>query len=481
MSGRTAERRDAERADAALVRRWLSLAVGSLVIAGLFALLLVIGRMPPFAGWITDPAFFKRCLVVHVDLALVVWFYAFLGAAYALLPARPTRPWAGSAGFALAAAGVLALCVAAWIPGAPPVLANYVPVLDHPLALAGLALFGAGVALGLLDGRLLATREAPAGVAPIPDAARPGLRAAALAFLIAVVTFAVGALRTPAGLEPQARYELAFWGGGHVLQFASAIAMVSAWLILLTGACGRAPLGRRGAALLFGALLLPLLSAPLLAGLGTESAAGRRGFTLLMQWGIFPAVSLFLLACLRAVARARREGRTSLRDPRVLGFAASAGLTALGFVLGALIRGSTTMIPAHYHASIGGVTASFMALTYVLLEPIGLPLASARLRRWSAWQPLLFGGGQMVFAVGFALAGAAGMARKAYGAEQAIRGPQEWLGLLVMGLGGLVAVAGGLLYLGIVSAAWLARLRAARRAREPDLVALGAELAGGAR
>src|SRR5690606_17167100 len=117
---------------------------------------------------------------------------------------------------------------------------------------------------------------------------------------------------------------------------------------------------------------LPLLSAPLLAGLGTESALGRRGFTLLMQWGIFPAVSLVLLACLRAVARARREGRTRLSDPRVLGFAVSAGLTALGFVLGALIRGSTTMVPAHYHASIGGVTASFMALTYVLLEPVGL-------------------------------------------------------------------------------------------------------------
>jgi hypothetical protein len=39
------------------------------------------------------------------------------------------------------------------------------------------------------------------------------------------------------------------------------------------------------------------------------------------------------------------------------------------------------------------------------------------------------------------------MGRKVYGAEQAVRGVWDWLGLSIMGLGGLVAVAGGLAFI----------------------------------
>ena len=58
-------------------RRWLGPAVASLLLAGLFSGMLIVGRVPPFSEWVTDPGFFKRALVVHVDLALIVWFYAF--------------------------------------------------------------------------------------------------------------------------------------------------------------------------------------------------------------------------------------------------------------------------------------------------------------------------------------------------------------------------------------------------------------------
>lgn len=445
--------------DRILARSWLLLAVSSLVVAGLFALLLVIGRMPPFSGWLTDPLLFKRGLVVHVDLALVVWFYAFVGALYFLLPARRTSRALARGGWALSAAGVVAL-IASTLSASEPVLANYIPVLDHPLALGGLAAFALGLALTFLDGRLLLGREAANGVLPgLPDAARPALRAAALAFLLACATFAAGVSSTPGDLAPQPRYELAFWGGGHVLQFASELGMASAWLILLTSALGRAPLERRWAALLCGLLVLPLLPAPLLA-LSPESGEQRAAFTRLMQLGIFPAMTALGAACLWAMAAAWRDGRLRprdlLRDHRLSGFVVSLGLTALGFVLGALIRGPNTMVPAHYHASIGGVTASFMAVSYVLLEALGLA-PTPRLAALRAWQPALFGGGQMVFATGFALAGAAGMARKTYAAEQAIRSQQEWIGLVVMGLGGLVAVAGGLLFLAIVVSALLRR------------------------
>ena len=50
-------------------------------------------------------------------------------------------------------------------------------------------------------------------------------------------------------------------------------------------------------------------------------------------------------------------------------------------------------------------------------------------------------------ALGFALGGAYGLGRKTYVSEQHVRSLGEYFGLGVMGLGGLVATAGGLWFL----------------------------------
>ena len=67
--------------------------------------------------------------------------------------------------------------------------------------------------------------------------------------------------------------------------------------------------------------------------------------------------------------------------------------------------------------------------------------------RHARLQLVLFGAGQAVFGLGFALAGAYGLGRKQYGTEQHVRSVGEYLGLSVMGLGGLIAVAGGIFFL----------------------------------
>src|SRR5262245_49347474 len=88
-----------------------------------------------------------------------------------------------------------------------------------------------------------------------------------------------------------------------------------------------------------------------------------------------------------------------------------------------------------------------MAVTYLMLKPLGFALQGLRLQRLIPWQLCLFGAGQVIFAIGFGFGGVHGLSRKAYGAEQHIRSLGELIGLGVMGAGGLVAVAGGLLFL----------------------------------
>lgn len=453
--------------DLRTARCWLGLALATLLLAGLTAVLLVIGRLLPLTGFTSGGGFFRRCLVVHVDLALVLWFYAFLAGLAALIPARRVVPGLSRAGFRVAAVGVGLLLTGMFNPDALPVLCNYVPVLDHPLHLTALGLVAVGLTLAAVDGRILPGREAVTGPILVAPAARVGLRAALICVLLALATLVASVAALPAGFLPDARWELVFWGPGHVLQVASACAMGAAWVLLLTPALGAPPIGRGVAGVLFALLVTPQLAGPLLASLGPADARSHTGFTSLMRWGIAPALLVLLALCVRAVVRARRDGRLPglLSDPGVAGFVASAGLTTLGVAFGAAIAGSNTVIPAHYHASVGGVTAAFMATTYLLLGPLGAPIPAA-LRPWTRWQPLVYGAGQVVFAIGFAFSGLYGLARKAYGTEQVVRSTSETVGLAVMGAGGLVAVGGGAVFLFIVGSSWRARRAPGARPEE---------------
>ena len=423
-------------------RAWFLFAIGSLVLAGLLSLMLVIGRLP-FLGWLfTDPLFFKRALVVHVDLAIVVWFQAGTLAFLGLALGPRLHRGVTAAALALAATGIIGLLVGAVMPGALPVLSNYVPVIDHPVFFGGLVCWFAGA--GLFFALALTTPARTDARALTPDTVI-ALRASAAANVLASVTF-LGAWRTTPEAVPAVYYELVFWGGGHVLQAANVAAMLALWLHLLHRWTGRAVLSPAAATALLSALVLPQFIMPVLAFGGTTATSYFSMATHLMRWTIFPVVVVVLGAAAVHVWR-HRAGR-DWRDYRFVGLAGSATLTVLGFILGALIRSSSTLVPGHYHCAIGAVTIALMAAAYdfcTAVAPAGpAPARHARL------QLLLFGGGQAVFGLGFALAGAYGLGRKQYGVEQHVRSLGEYLGLSIMGLGGLVAVAGGIFFLAVM-------------------------------
>ena len=453
-------------------RRWFALAVGSLVVAGLLSLAVVVGRLPLLSRIIDDPLFFKRCLVVHVDLALVVWFYAFLAGLLALgTRARPGK--VRTLAYALAVGGVVAMLAGALVRGAQPVLANYVPVIDHPLFSGGLAAFFAGTLLYFIH-----TLAAPAArmKSELPADVQLGLQSAAVVVVIAGATWVSARAGLPAGLDVYTRAEFLAWGPGHVLQAANACAMLAVWLWLLDRATGTPVLSRRAAQFVFGALVLPQAAMPLLTARGTLDTLYHTGATQLMRWTIFPAILAMLAIGTRhlwrhglrvggpALAAKPLAARTALT-----GLIASAALALLGLILGACIRGSTTLVPAHYHASLGAVTVAFMTAAYFVCDAVRRGNSGAALSEgvWRAAkrQLALFGVGQTVFALGFAIGGAYGLGRKAYASEQHVRSAGEVCGLIVMGLGGLVAVAGGLWFLFLVLREMRGRWRS--RAAQP--------------
>jgi cytochrome c oxidase subunit 1 len=422
---------------------WLALGLLALLASGVFSILLVLSRTPQLQTFFPVADFFRVALVVHVDLSVLVWFLAFGGALWTLSGTQRLQPMAQLA-FVVSAVGTVAMCLSPFIEHATPVMANYVPVLDGPMFLTGLVLFGAGIVLLCLRSMLavapVGTRITGAG------AMRFGLNASLVASVVAAISFAWSWIAVPRGLDSRIYYELVFWGGGHVLQFTYTLLMLVSWIWLACAVGARLSLSPRVLALLFAVALLSVFLTPITyLAYAVTSVEHHRMQTLLMRFGgglvIFPIVLAVLWALLpvRALAPEQRPLRASL--------IASLVLFSAGGIIGFLITGSNVRIPAHYHGCIVGVTLAMMGVVYLLLPRFGYAAPSSRP---AAWQPYIYGVGQMMHIVGLVWSGGYGVQRKVAGAEQVLLSTQETLGMGLMGLGGLIAIVGGVMFVVIV-------------------------------
>ena len=426
-----------------LAAGWLVLGVLALVAAGILSLLLVVSRTPLLQSVFPVADFFRVALVAHVDLSVLVWFLAFAGV---LWTANGTTRLmtSGWLAFALAAAGAAGIALAPFAGRGRPVMANYIPVLRDPVFLSSLLAFAAGVAMLVVRGMATAPRV---GIRLDGAAAlRFGLNASLVSTAVALIAFAWSYAAVPSALEPAAYYELVFWGGGHVLQFTWTLLMLVAWLALAQATGARVPLSPRVATLIFGiGLAAAFITPAIYLAYDVGSVEHHRLTTWLMQFGGGLAIPPVAIAALWGVLR--RRGIEDDQRPLRAALLASIALFGAGGVIGFFIHGSNVKIPAHYHGSIVGVTIALMGLAYLLLPALGFARPAPRL---ATLQPYLYGGGQLLHVTGLVWSGGYGVQRKVAGSEQVLRSTQEMFGMGLMGLGGLVAVLGGVLFIYIV-------------------------------
>lgn len=434
-------------------RQWLKLALFSLLLSGLFSFIIVVARTPGIAEFIGDPQFARKSLVLHVDFALVIWFYAFLAVLYLSL-LKKVQPLLFSIGLKLVIAGSFMMMIPVFIKSADPILANYIPVLDHPLFFAGLLLIAGGLSITFSNSWNFKTEILSQNLPSFfTRCSALTIRAAGILVIVAILTFVTSFIITPASIDRTLYFELGMWGGGHILQFANVLGMITVWLILLYKLTGRDIVSPKLNRWFVSILALPAILSPILLIHGTTSQLYYAGFTQLMRWFIFPVVTIYLILGIKAVwLHYSRSDKLSNPFSSLYfnGFLVSALLTVTGFVLGAMIRGSSTLIPAHYHASLGGITVAYMVMVFILMNEYGYRVTKRWPIRLMKLQPLLFGFGQTMFVIGFAIAGMMGMGRKLFGQDQSIYTVEALTGLGLMSLGGLLAMVGGVLFIYIV-------------------------------
>ena len=443
-----------------LLTAWLGLALGSLVVAGIFAILVAFARTPAVQLLGTQANLFHLALVSHVTFSLTIWFIAFAGVLWTYAAWRSNyrlHPAASWTGWTVATVGAALVAVPAFTASGTPYLNDYIPVIDHSLFWTGLVAAFVGVAVQALA-YLAAWVRGRRASEPLEAT---GAAVAALAMVLAVVTLGLTWLRVDPGLPYAWRLRALFWGAGHVFQFMHTAGMIAVWAIAGSIALGAPsePAHGRGAMLAFVPFMLAAAAVYLVWS--PEALLINRVVTWVTFSGLggptLPLAILTLVAILRA---RRRLAALPWSSPLFSGTVLCFALFAVGGLMGVIGFRQDTRVPAHYHGMVGAVTLAYMGVTPALLELTGR-------RPWKPWltklQPYLYGLGLIGIMIGLHWAGGRGAPRKTIGFSWA--DAQALVAMNLMGLGSLLAIAGGLAF--VVNIGWPLVRRAGRCACSP--------------
>ena len=429
-------------ANRSLASGWLWLGIASLVGAGLFAILLVLSRTPYIQDIFPWVDFFHSALVVHVDLSVLLWFLAFAGVLWSLNSSTRFLG-AGWLSLVLAAVGAAMIVLSPFVDTGEPLMSNYVPVIQSTFFFSGLIVFAVGMALLVLRS-LIAVPSANLWSGG-EGSLRIGLIAASISMLFALAAFGWSYIMIPITFDSTIYYDLLFWGGGHVLQFTYLLLMLAGWLWLAEACGAKNPLTPRVATILLVLGLLPVFYVPVIY-LTYNGVPGdyMEQFTQLMKVGGAFAPVPIGLAVLYGIVVGNRSAAT---NPQYAALVSSMILFAVGGGISLMIKDSNTIITAHYHGTGGAISLAFMGLTLHLLPRLGYREPDLKL---STLMPYVYGAGQLLHILGLLWSGGYGVQRKVAGAAQELHGFAQTAGMGLMGLGGLIAVVGGIMFLVVV-------------------------------
>jgi cytochrome c oxidase subunit 1 len=436
---------------------WAFLPLAALGLAGMLALLLAVSRMPGseiILPW-TGQTFFHKLIVVHVSFAFVVWYLGVQGAMTIVATAQSAPADVGGFGamigrlavFGFGASFVLLLIPALADLGEPSIN-NYIPLLVHPLYFAGLGLLAISLALPILRLLIQLSRQR------FVEAGTFGVACAGVIYLIALVCFAAAWFTMPPNTGIIGAAEYLMWGGGHILQFANTALMLCGFYLLARVGLGETPMPApwfKAMMLLLvaGAAAGPLLYLTFEGG----SPAMRLTFTHL-YWYALPLPTTVVLGSVAALLIRRRRDVWS-GAPEVKAIVTALILFAFGGVIGFFEGSVDTRTPSHYHAMLIAVTLGFIALYFGLFLPL-LRRRGERYRLRTAMYVLL-GGGQFIHSLGLYIAGIEGVARKTAGAAQELDTVTKVTFMVVEGIGGVIAVIGGVIFIVLAGRLLLAK------------------------
>ncbi|MBI2158432.1 MAG: cbb3-type cytochrome c oxidase subunit I [Candidatus Rokubacteria bacterium] len=428
---------------------------------------------------------FYRFLTLH-GLNMLIFFIIFFEMAVlyfagpVLLNSRQPAPRVGWLAFGLMVLGMLVVNVMVLRGQADVLFTSYPPLQAHPLYYAGMILFAVGalVVTSLFFATLVVAKRQRTYEGSIPLVSFGALTAA----IIAVITLLHGAaiyiptLLWSLGLmnmDPQI-YRMVWWGLGHSSQQINVAAHVSIWYLMAALTVGGVVVNEKISRMAFVLyiLFISMASAHHLLvdpGMGPAWKIWNTSYAMYlavlasMVHGFTVPAGIEMGQRLRGYTRGTFEWlkKAPWGDPGFSGAALS--LVIFGFLGGItgvtigteqinIIAHNTLRVPGHFHTTVvGGTALAFMAVTYYVLPLI----FRKRVAFWglAKIQPYLFAVGIVILAMSMIFQGIFGVPRRHWDIASANAPfqieyhPAVQLFQATMGIGGLLAIAGGLAYI----------------------------------
>ncbi|MFN8461935.1 MAG: cbb3-type cytochrome c oxidase subunit I, partial [Anaerolineales bacterium] len=397
-----------------------------------------------------------------------------------LLNARHAAPKAAWLGFILMTVGGLMANVVVLVdPRNTVAYTAYLPLKASPAFYLSYILFAVGALIAVITFfiNIVVAKREKRFEGSLPLVAFGLLTAAILATytLLQGAAAVVPAFLWSLGVLPSfdpGIYRNFFWGFGHPAQQVNLAAMISIWYSLAQITVGIRPVNEKFSRLAFVLYLffINLGSAHhLLVDPGLSFAWKAVNTSYAMYLAVLGSMmhAFSIPAALEVALRAKgyRKGlfgwlrNAPWGEP---GFAALVvsmvmfgwigGVT--GVVIGTeqinLLVHNTLRLPGHFHATVvSGTTTAFMGFTYYVIPLIFRK--ELKLKKWAVWQPYVFGGGMLLVSLGMIVSGLQGVARRNWDITFAgvVPGTIE-LSLAVFGIGAIIAVIGGIMFVTIV-------------------------------
>lgn len=428
---------------------------------------------------------FYRFLTLH-GLNMLIFFIIFFEMAILyfagpiLLSSRLPAPRVGWLAFGLMVLG-MAVTNAMVLQGKADVLfTSYPPLQADPLYYVGIILFAVGalIVTCLFFATLVVAKREHTYEGSIPLVSFGALTAA----IIAVITLLHGAvIYIPTllwslgymNVDPEV-YRMVWWGLGHSSQQINVAAHVSVWYLLAALTVGGVVVSEKVSRMAFALyiLFISMASAHHLLvdpGMGPAWKIWNTSYAMYlavlasMVHGFTVPAGIEMGQRLRGYTRGTFEWlkKAPWGDPGFSGAALS--IVIFGFLGGVtgvtigteqinIIAHNTLRVPGHFHTTVvGGTALAFMAVTYYVLPLI----FRKRVAFWglAKIQPYLFGIGIVILGMSMIFQGIFGVPRRnwdisAPGAVFQIEyHPVVQLFQATMGIGGLLAILGGLAYI----------------------------------
>ena len=199
--------------DYPLSKFWLFTAILSISLSGFFAFFITIARTPYIYEFLNDPNFFKKALVIHVNLGFLIWLSCYLVSIFYLISNNNQKKFLP---YLISILGILLICIPSLFLQGTAILSNYVPMIDNLAFLVGIFLFSLGIFLALLDKNLFLIDEK---YSFLPYNSIYWIKSAAILFIIAFETGILSYLGTSKTFDIHNYFEVLFWEPGHIFVF----------------------------------------------------------------------------------------------------------------------------------------------------------------------------------------------------------------------------------------------------------------------